>query len=42
MERATSALVATPKKDDDFTSGCGYGYQIWCEPYGFGMHGMYG
>lgn len=42
MEKATSPLMATPKVEGDPISGYGYGYQIWCEPYGFGMHGMLG
>ena len=42
MERATSALVSTPKTEGNSVSCCGYGYQIWSEPYGFGMHGMLG
>ena len=42
MERATSRLRATIHGEDVKTGSYGYGYQIWTEPYGYGMHGMRG
>ena len=42
MERATSALVGTAFDEVIKPGSYGYGYQIWREPYGFGMHGMRG
>ena len=42
MERATSSLTDTLQDGGYSLSRRGYGYQIWTEAYGFGMHGMGG
>ena len=42
MERATSSLTDTLQDGGYSLSRRGYGYQIWTEAYGYGMHGMGG
>ena len=42
MERAVSKLVDTNHVGSITPGKFGYGYQMWQEPYGFGMHGMRG
>jgi len=42
MEMATSKLVSTAHEPGIYPGSWGYGYQIWRERYGFGMHGMRG
>lgn len=42
MERATANLVSTNHAAEIYPGSWGYGYQIWRERYGFGMHGMRG
>ncbi len=42
MERATSKLADTVFGENVNPRCYGYGYQIWTEPYGFGLHGMRG
>ncbi len=42
MERATSSLTDTLHDGGYSLSGRGYGYQIWTEAYGYGMHGLGG
>ena len=42
MERATSPLTDTLHDGAYTTSKKGYGYQIWVEEYGYGMHGLGG
>ena len=40
MEKATAPLVSA--KESYFKHPYGYGYQVWGQKYGFGMHGMLG
>ena len=42
MERATSKQIDTRYTGGGSANQYGYGYQIWIEPLGFGMHGMLG
>ena len=42
MERACSKMVSTLHSPTIYPGSWGYGYQIWQERYGFGMHGMRG
>lgn len=42
MERAVSKLRATVYSECIKPGSYGYGYQMWVEPYGYGMHGMRG
>lgn len=42
MERAASRIVSTLHSAEIYPGSWGYGYQIWRERYGFGMHGMRG
>lgn len=42
MEKATSRLTDTVFAEGISSGSYGYGYQIWCEPYGYGLHGMRG
>lgn len=42
MQKATSHIADTAVGGYKSVSNCGYGYQVWVEPYGYGMHGMYG
>ena len=42
MVRATSKLTENSFNGVRTYNTCGYGYQIWMEPLGYGMHGMLG
>jgi len=42
MERATSKQIDTRYEPTGYPGSYGYGYQIWIEPHGFGLHGMLG
>ena len=42
MERATTKRTDTVFGEDIKPGSYGYGYHIWVEPYGFGLHGMRG
>lgn len=42
MERATTKRIDTAFELCDAPNTCGYGYQIWMHPHGFGMYGMLG
>lgn len=42
MQRAVSKIVSTLHSPEIYPGSWGYGYQIWRERYGFGMHGMRG
>lgn len=42
MERATSPLTDTQHDGGYSAARVGYGYQIWAERYGYGMHGLGG
>lgn len=40
MEKAVSKHTENCISGLRMNNTCGYGYQIWVEPYGFGLHGM--
>ena len=42
MERATKKQIDNLYCPDAGVRTSGYGYQVWIEPYGYGMHGMLG
>ena len=42
MEKATSKLIDNFFEPDAPSRTSGYGYQIWVEPHGYGMHGLLG